>query len=189
MKNTGIVRLVDELGRLVLPIELRRSMGITISDPVEFFVNDAKEQLILRKYRTQECIFCGDSEQLAYYHERFVCRSCLLELAGDQLEEGVARTSEVLAETEVLDGIIDSTVKPLSIPASPSAPDAKILNTLPGHEPGFKAKQTRSKNTIQRLAAALEQHPLASQKQLASIIGVSQSRICQLLKEIKQQVI
>lgn len=49
MKSTGIVRKVDELGRIVLPIELRRSLGIDIKDPVEIFID--QDKVILQKYR------------------------------------------------------------------------------------------------------------------------------------------
>lgn len=49
MKSTGIVRKVDELGRIVLPIELRRSLSIDVKDPVEIFIND--NQIILQKYQ------------------------------------------------------------------------------------------------------------------------------------------
>lgn len=59
MKSTGIVRKVDELGRVVLPIELRRTMGIDIKDPVEIYVDG--EHIILKKYEAQKaCIITGE---------------------------------------------------------------------------------------------------------------------------------
>ena len=57
MKSTGIVRKVDELGRIVLPIELRRTMDIAEKDAIEIYVDGAS--IILRKYEPT-CIFCGD---------------------------------------------------------------------------------------------------------------------------------
>lgn len=57
MKSTGIVRKLDELGRVVLPIELRRTMDLNIHDTVEIFVEDDK--IILKKYHPA-CIFCGE---------------------------------------------------------------------------------------------------------------------------------
>ena len=56
MKATGIVRKVDELGRIVLPIELRRTLNIDIRDPLEIYVDG--ESIMLKKYQPA-CIFCG----------------------------------------------------------------------------------------------------------------------------------
>ncbi len=81
MKKTGIVRHVDHLGRLNLPIELQRTLGIEFGDAIEFFVDDEKRQVLIRKYRTEECIFCSSSERLVFFRGRFICRTCLKELA------------------------------------------------------------------------------------------------------------
>ena len=59
MKATGIVRKVDELGRIVLPIELRRTLGIEIKDPIEIYVDG--DYILLKKYEPA-CIFCGNAE-------------------------------------------------------------------------------------------------------------------------------
>ena len=77
MKSTGIVRRVDELGRIVLPIELRRTMGIAEKDMLEIFVDDSS--IVLKKY-TNTCIFCNGSENIAVFHGRNVCPNCLKEL-------------------------------------------------------------------------------------------------------------
>jgi len=58
MKATGIVRKVDELGRIVLPIELRRTLGIDEKDPLEIYVD--QEKIILKKYEPA-CVFCGNA--------------------------------------------------------------------------------------------------------------------------------
>ncbi|MED1466815.1 AbrB/MazE/SpoVT family DNA-binding domain-containing protein [Bacillus salipaludis] len=59
MKSTGIVRKVDELGRIVVPIELRRTLGIDLKDPVEIFVDG--EQIILKKYSpNMACMLTGE---------------------------------------------------------------------------------------------------------------------------------
>ncbi|MDF9524838.1 AbrB/MazE/SpoVT family DNA-binding domain-containing protein [Bacillus cereus] len=59
MKSTGITRKVDELGRVVLPIELRRTLGIVEKDPIEIFVDGDK--IILQKYQSQQaCMITGD---------------------------------------------------------------------------------------------------------------------------------
>jgi len=77
MKSTGIVRKVDELGRIVLPIELRRIMGIDIKDPMEIYVNG--EKIILKKYQPF-CVFCSQSEGITYFKGQAICVHCEKEL-------------------------------------------------------------------------------------------------------------
>ena len=74
MKSTGIVRKVDELGRIVLPIELRRTLDIAERDELEIFVEN--DQIVLRKYEST-CLFCGNDRDLVSYSEKNVCRSCI----------------------------------------------------------------------------------------------------------------
>ena len=80
MKATGIVRKVDELGRIVLPIELRRTLNIAIKDALEIYVEG--EEIMLKKYQPA-CIFCGEGKDLISYHGKNVCRSCRQKLAGE----------------------------------------------------------------------------------------------------------
>lgn len=77
MKATGIVRKVDELGRIVLPMELRRTLNIQKEDPVEIFVED--ESIILKKYEPA-CIFCGDAKDVKTVRGKNVCQKCLDEM-------------------------------------------------------------------------------------------------------------
>ena len=74
MKSTGIVRKVDELGRIVLPIELRRTLDIAERDELEIYLDDDK--VILKKYEPS-CIFCGSSCGLVTYQGRNVCMECI----------------------------------------------------------------------------------------------------------------
>lgn len=76
MKATGIVRRIDDLGRVVIPKELRRTMGIADGDPLEIFVDGDK--IILRKY-APGCCLCGNSERelLSLYPEKLVCKACI----------------------------------------------------------------------------------------------------------------
>ena len=64
MKSTGIVRRVDEVGRIVLPMEIRKSLNIDTRDPVEIFVDS--NQIILRKYEPA-CIFCGSADDVRIF--------------------------------------------------------------------------------------------------------------------------
>ena len=78
MKSTGIVRKVDELGRIVLPIELRRTLGIDERDSLEIYVDGSS--VILRKYEPS-CVFCGDAGDVLTYKGKNLCRACLREMA------------------------------------------------------------------------------------------------------------
>ena len=77
MKSTGIVRKVDELGRIVLPIELRRTLEIAERDSLEIYVGGST--IILKKYEPA-CIFCGDAKDVVNYKGRNICRTCLDEM-------------------------------------------------------------------------------------------------------------
>lgn len=77
MKATGIVRAVDELGRIVIPIELRRTLDIAEKDSLEIFVEG--EQIILRKYEPS-CVFCGQVKDVFNYKGKNICHSCIKEL-------------------------------------------------------------------------------------------------------------
>lgn len=74
MKSTGIVRKVDELGRIVLPIELRRTLDIAERDELEIYLEG--DRIILQKFEPS-CIFCGSSNHLLSYHGKNVCRECV----------------------------------------------------------------------------------------------------------------
>lgn len=77
MKSTGIVRKVDKLGRVVLPIELRRSLSIEERDALEIFIDG--EHIILKKY-APACIFCGQAKDVTSFKNKNICPSCLSEL-------------------------------------------------------------------------------------------------------------
>ena len=77
LKSTGIVRKVDELGRIVLPIELRRTLDLAEKDSLEIYVDGS--QIILKKYEPS-CIFCGDARNVVNYKGKNICTSCLNEM-------------------------------------------------------------------------------------------------------------
>ena len=77
MKSIGIVRKVDELGRIVLPIELRRTLDIAERDPLEIYVDGSA--IVLRKYRPT-CIFCDSGKDVINFKGKNVCPKCLKEL-------------------------------------------------------------------------------------------------------------
>ena len=77
MKTTGMIRQLDALGRVVLPIELRRTLDINTRDMLEIFVEG--NSIILRKYEPN-CLFCGSSSGLTPYKDKQICRRCLGEI-------------------------------------------------------------------------------------------------------------
>jgi len=77
MKSTGIVRRVDELGRIVLPIEMRRTLDIGEKDALEIYVEGSS--VILKKYKPS-CIFCDASKDISEFKGKNVCPKCLKEL-------------------------------------------------------------------------------------------------------------
>jgi transcriptional pleiotropic regulator of transition state genes len=80
MKNTGIVRKLDELGRITLPIELRRVLNIAEKDPVEIYTDE--DAIILKKYEGNKpvCALCGSTEKLKRIRGKYICRTCSLEV-------------------------------------------------------------------------------------------------------------
>lgn len=79
MKSTGIVRNVDELGRIVIPKEMRTKMNISNSDPIEIYVEDDK--IILKKFENA-CSFCGGGLDLATFKGKKICAACIAEIKG-----------------------------------------------------------------------------------------------------------
>lgn len=73
-KNTGIIRKVDELGRIVIPIEIRNGFDIAERDPLEIFVDN--NSIILKKYEIS-CVFCNKKENLIKYKDKYICKKCI----------------------------------------------------------------------------------------------------------------
>ncbi|MBE7024852.1 MAG: AbrB/MazE/SpoVT family DNA-binding domain-containing protein [Ruminococcaceae bacterium] len=77
MKSTGVVRRIDELGRLVLPAELRKTFNIEEKDALEVYTEG--DTIILKKYEPA-CIFCGDARDVVVFKGKNVCTNCIKEL-------------------------------------------------------------------------------------------------------------
>lgn len=73
MKSTGMVRKIDELGRIVIPSEIRESMDIQKKDALEIFTDDGR--IILQKYEPA-CIFCNGMDDITFYMGKRICRAC-----------------------------------------------------------------------------------------------------------------
>ena len=77
--STGVARKVDQLGRVVLPSELRRALGIREGDLVDFSVEDRR--IVIEKVE-QRCTFCGSNTELREFRDRLVCATCATELGA-----------------------------------------------------------------------------------------------------------
>ena len=84
MKSTGIIRRMDELGRVVIPIEIRNQFHIVEKDPIEIYVDGSS--IILKKYEPN-CIFCGNSKNLISYKDKLVCTKCAQKLSDLDMNE------------------------------------------------------------------------------------------------------
>ncbi|MCE5203203.1 MAG: AbrB/MazE/SpoVT family DNA-binding domain-containing protein [Coriobacteriales bacterium] len=74
MSDTGIVRRVDDLGRIVIPMELRRTLGINVKDPISISVEG--DRVILEKFR-DACVICGSQQDVTTVKGRSVCADCV----------------------------------------------------------------------------------------------------------------
>lgn len=81
MKSFRIVRKVDELGRIVLPIELRRTLDINVRDELEISLDDDK--VVLCKHEPT-CVFCGSNQKLTEYRSKYICADCVREMQKEQ---------------------------------------------------------------------------------------------------------
>lgn len=77
MKETGVTRSLDSLGRVVIPIEIRRHFGIIEDDRLEFYVEDDK--IIMKKF-INSCTFCDSRDDLTKYKGKYICPECLSEI-------------------------------------------------------------------------------------------------------------
>ncbi len=77
MKSTGVVRRVDELGRIVIPIELRRNLDIGEKDALEIYVDG--NHIILKKYEPA-CVFCGNAKEITNFKGKNICKECLKDI-------------------------------------------------------------------------------------------------------------
>ena len=79
LKSIGIVRTVDDLGRVTLPIELRRTLEIAEKDSLEIFVDG--DTIVLKKYEPA-CVFCGNAQDVSVYKGKNICQDCIAELTS-----------------------------------------------------------------------------------------------------------
>ncbi|WP_348622564.1 AbrB/MazE/SpoVT family DNA-binding domain-containing protein [Paenibacillus polymyxa] len=83
MKRTGMTRPLDTLGRIVIPKEIRNSMGIDVGEPLEFYIDAESGFMGMRKYRGISCNLCNSAQALNYFKDLLLCRQCILDLKGN----------------------------------------------------------------------------------------------------------
>lgn len=156
MKDTGMIRSLDNLGRIVVPVEIRMTRNIEIGDPIEFFIQD-DHIIVLRKYTSTECTFCRSLDNVTYFKDQFICSRCLGEL--------VSPAPDVRNDAEPLMG----------------EEDPVLSHGLGTDTP---KKRSKSDELRERLEQAITDHPYANQKELAGLLGISQARVSQLKRKL-----
>lgn len=86
MRSTGIVRKIDKLGRIVLPVDLRRTMDMSIQDAIEIYTE--QDKIILKKYKNT-CMLCGNTEQndLISFDNKYLCKDCIDKLKMEEQQQ------------------------------------------------------------------------------------------------------
>ncbi len=91
MKTTGIVRKLDTLGRVVVPMEMRRKLRLKTDSPIEIIMEG--DRILMRKYNIA-CIFCEATEDLVEFRNKHICRQCLCNIVEeDQMDRGSLKRS------------------------------------------------------------------------------------------------
>lgn len=78
MRGNGVIRRVDELGRVVIPIDMRTQLGIVEKDPLEIYIEE--DSIVLKKYE-QKCIFCNNTKKLLNFDGKLICKRCINNIA------------------------------------------------------------------------------------------------------------
>lgn len=86
MKSTGIIRKLDELGRVVIPKEIRNKLDIEEKDPIEIYLDGTS--IVLKKFETG-CIFCNNPKDLISYKDKLICKKCLSKISDLNVEEDI----------------------------------------------------------------------------------------------------
>ncbi|SCW52434.1 transcriptional pleiotropic regulator of transition state genes [Paenibacillus tianmuensis] len=91
-RRTGIVRVVDDFGRIVIPMEVRRVLNLDPNVKTEYFCDDERKAIMVYKYPEEECLFCSGKQQIIYFKKFYVCSPCIQSLPTLQVYiEGIER--------------------------------------------------------------------------------------------------
>jgi len=181
MKNIGMVRQVDELGRIVIPIELRRVLGVDEKDAVEFFIDEEAKYLMFRKL-VSGCLFCGSIEALSYFKGQLICSSCIRDIRGPEPHLAEFESAAALeSEMKLKEKRGDQGLRDICIPEEQQdKPDSVVV--LAQEE---KKRRGKQEDTRKRLAEVMRAYPNATQVELAGMLGVTQSYVSYLIRSAK----
>lgn len=168
MKSTGIVRKLDALGRIVIPIELLRVMDIQEGEALEFYYDLTRKQIMMKAYLGTACLFCKSAgDDMSYFKGKLICQSCLVEI-----DSGVPLSSEApltaLTENE-------------SVIVPQSAPKRIDRENKQG------TKRFKKEEMLTRLLQARNEHPNMNQTNLARVLGVTAPYVNILIKELRER--
>lgn len=162
-RQSGIVRLVDELGRIVFPIEMRRAMLINEGTSLEIYTDE--NRIYLKRYIGQSCFFCeGSNDDLKYFKGKMICSDCLHEAFPDP--------DPPLVELETAAG---------EVAAAAYVEETSMEQKKQVNQQSIKLKRPTLQK-LTRIEAYLTEHPKASYKELSAALDVTPQRVYQLLK-------
>lgn len=176
MKRTGMKRALDRLGRIVLPKEMRDTMEIDIGDPLEFFIEG--KELILRKYKSTLCIFCGNVDTEMYFKEQFICTSCARELKFTDHSVDMPLSNRQSSTNSNQEQRLSQFTDPKY--AGSSAVHKHLYST--GSDEFARDVRPKTAQMLRRMKEIIEGNPGISQNQIAEKLGISQGRVSQLKK-------
>ncbi|SGI77211.1 AbrB/MazE/SpoVT family DNA-binding domain-containing protein [Mycobacterium tuberculosis] len=159
--QTGMKRPLDNMGRIVIPSEIRENLNMRIGDPVEYFIDLDDEIIVIGKYKSG-CEFCDNAKEEIYYKGKFVCKVCATELK-------ISINSFIQGTQEV------ATVAKMD--------DIGVQNDI---EIRVKAKKrSKTELMINEYLRITESQPNLRQKEVAQLMGTQQARISQIKKIIE----
>ncbi|PUA39209.1 regulator [Paenibacillus elgii] len=83
--RTGIIRVVDNFGRITIPTEVRRALNLDTNVKTEYFCDDERKAIIVYRYHSKECLFCLSKEKTIYFKRFYICKSCIQSLPALQV--------------------------------------------------------------------------------------------------------
>lgn len=176
MKSTGIVRKLDSLGRVVLPIELLRVLDIHEKDALEFFIDDANQQIMMKSYLGSGCFLCKEvSDNMTFFKGKLVCQDCI-----NEVKLGMYQPVMVNNEKNEYTQEQRKVITPQE--------EMNISHTHVKNEPSnLGVKKHKREETAQKLLEEHRKHPDFTQTKLAKVLGVTAPYVNILVKELRKR--
>ncbi|OXS55043.1 hypothetical protein B1A99_25015 [Cohnella sp. CIP 111063] len=172
----GMIRKLDQLGRIVIPIEIYRYTGIKPNeDSVEIFYDEVSKEIVLKHYTGSGCMFCLSIDHIHVYKNKIICESCLGELSGINAnwDQTGKQIQKVLGDSQE---------------GQESSEFATLLSKNRSNNINERStRKSKTDDSILKMMAILQENPKMTQKELANRLKFSQSRISQLKKLIRSR--